>query len=149
MANPERRGISRFLFFWWFKENPIKINLGLDLMSLKSVSKSSATNRSKSSSSFISRQSGGLCIDFNPRDSNVYLVGTEEGMIHRCSSSYNEQYLDSYAGHTRPVYRIRWSPFLAGVFLSCSADWTIRLWNQESESEMFKFQSGKVIIIAT
>ena len=31
---------------------------------------------------------------------NSYLVGTEEGHIHRCSCSYNEQYLDSYFGHT-------------------------------------------------
>lgn len=29
-----------------------------------------------------------------------YLAGTEEGHIHRCSCSYNEQYLDSYFGHT-------------------------------------------------
>ena len=28
-----------------------------------------------------------------------YLAGTEEGHIHRCSCSYNEQYLDSYVGH--------------------------------------------------
>lgn len=29
-----------------------------------------------------------------------YLCGTEEGLIHRCSVSYNEQYLDTYSGHT-------------------------------------------------
>ena len=29
-----------------------------------------------------------------------YIAGTEEGHIHRCSCSYNEQYLDSYHGHT-------------------------------------------------
>jgi len=37
---------------------------------------------------------------------NSYLVGTEEGHIHRCSCSYNEQYLDSYFGHT--VCLISW-----------------------------------------
>ena len=34
-----------------------------------------------------------LCVVFS------YLAGTEEGHIHRCSCSYNEQYLDSYVGH--------------------------------------------------
>lgn len=29
-----------------------------------------------------------------------YLAGTEEGHIHKCSCSYNEQYLESYNGHT-------------------------------------------------
>ena len=34
-----------------------------------------------------------------------YLAGTEEGHIHKCSCSYNEQYLESYLGHT---VRNRW-----------------------------------------
>jgi WD40 repeat protein len=112
-------------------------------MSLKSVSKTTSTGQANSSS-FISRQSGGLCFDFHPKDSNIYIVGTEDGLIHRCSSSYNEQYLDSYNGHTRPVYKVRWSPFLNGVFLSCAADWTVRLWDQDEENDIFKFQNGKV-----
>ena len=29
-----------------------------------------------------------------------YLAGTEEGHIHKCSCSYNEQYLENYHGHT-------------------------------------------------
>ena len=32
-----------------------------------------------------------------------YLAGTEEGHIHKCSCSYNEQYLESYFGHTVSV----------------------------------------------
>ena len=112
-------------------------------MFLKSVNKSVNSANSKTSS-FISRQSGGLCFDFHPKDSNNYLVGTEDGYIHRCSSSYNEQYLDSYGGHTGPIYKVKWSPFLNHVFLSCSADWTVRLWNQEEEQDIFKFQNGKV-----
>ncbi|RKO92733.1 WD40-repeat-containing domain protein [Blyttiomyces helicus] len=78
------------------------------------------------SSAFIARQAGGLCFDFNPKDSNTYL-----------------QYLATYFGHTGPVQRVRWSPFLSGVFLSCSSDWTVRLWHQDNEDCAFKFQSGK------
>ncbi|KAJ3120629.1 WD repeat-containing protein 78 [Nowakowskiella sp. JEL0407] len=124
-----------------------------DLMTLKRVAKQESTKNNTTTSSkkqlgpgksaFISRQTGGLCFDFNPADSNVYLVGTEEGHIHRCSCSYNEQYLFTYAGHTGPVYKTKWSPFLNRVFLSCSSDWTVRLWEQDSEEEVFKFQSGR------
>ncbi|KAJ1532457.1 WD repeat-containing protein 78, partial [Nowakowskiella sp. JEL0078] len=124
-----------------------------DLMSLKRVSKQetlkNTSNNGKisanpSKSAFIARQAGGLCFDFNPKDSNVYLVGTEEGHIHRCSCSYNEQYLSTYFGHTGPVYKAKWSPFLSSAFLTCSADWTVRLWDQDQEEANFKFQSGRV-----
>lgn len=39
-----------------------------------------------------------------------YLAGTEEGHIHKCSCSYNEQFLESYHGHTVSNYFVRlWS----------------------------------------
>ena len=34
--------------------------------------------------------------DFPKTDSSTYMVGTEDGILHRCSVSYNEQYLDNY-----------------------------------------------------
>jgi hypothetical protein len=37
------------------------------------------------------RMASGMCADFNPKDSSFYIVGTEEGSVHRCSVSYNEQ----------------------------------------------------------
>ncbi|KAG5182360.1 hypothetical protein JKP88DRAFT_263199 [Tribonema minus] len=80
----------------------------------------------------ISRQASGLALDFPPRDSTHYLVGTEDGLIHKCSVSYSEQYLETYSGHTGPVYRIRCSPFCDKLFLSCSADWTVKLWDQRA-----------------
>ena len=125
-------------------------HLYIDLLSLRRVTKSSQQNNSSSSnssSSFLSRQTGGLCFDFNPTDKSIYLAGTEDGAIHRCSCSYNEQYLDSYFGHTGSVLKVKWSPFLEGVFLSCSTDWTIRLWKAEQENYIFKFQSGHVMIL--
>lgn len=68
------------------------------------------------SENLLYRQSGGLCFDVCPYDSTMYvksaiymclssficryLCGTEEGLIHRCSLTNNEQYLDTYAGHS-------------------------------------------------
>uniref|UniRef100_A0A8C9SSV5 Dynein axonemal intermediate chain 4 n=1 Tax=Scleropages formosus TaxID=113540 RepID=A0A8C9SSV5_SCLFO len=89
----------------------------------------------------IWREVPGLCFDFHPEDSNIYLTGTEEGFIHKCSCSYNEQYLETYKEHKGPVYQITWSPFSPDVFLSCSSDWTIQLWRQDLLEPVLVFTS--------
>ncbi|KAK1942870.1 WD repeat-containing protein 78 [Phytophthora citrophthora] len=79
----------------------------------------------------ISRQASGRCLAFASRgDPSVYFVGTEDGLIHKCSVSYNEQYLQTYIGHTGPVYQLLVSPFSNDLFLSCSGDWSLKLWHQ-------------------
>jgi hypothetical protein len=55
----------------------------------------------------VSRHSGGMSFDFSARDHRIYLAGTEDGWIHRCSSSYGDQYLESYRGHMGPVYALQ------------------------------------------
>lgn len=93
--------------------------------------------------SVLSRSVGGLCIDFSPTDNSVYLVGTEEGHIHLCSTTYNEQYLSTFVGHTGPVYKVKWNKFRPSVFMSCSNDWTVRIWDQKKEEALIKLQNGK------
>merc|ERR1711988_1327464 len=94
------------------------------------------------SEGIISRKASGLCVAFSLKDPNIYLAGTEDGHIHKCSCSYNEQHLDNYFGHAGPVYKLRWSPFCENIFLSCSADWSIKLWNQERSDAIFSFSSA-------
>ncbi|KAI8909414.1 WD40-repeat-containing domain protein [Powellomyces hirtus] len=125
----------------------------IDLMTLKRVTEQqegkdavtgATTHSATKPGSFIARQSGGLCFDFSPKDPNTYIVGTDDSHLHRCSPSYNEQYLQTYTGHTGPINRVRYSPFLAGVFLSCSSDWTVRLWREDGGDEcLMRFQGGK------
>ncbi|XP_031641524.1 WD repeat-containing protein 78-like [Oncorhynchus kisutch] len=98
-------------------------------------------DKEKKSEALISRQAPGLCFDFHPTDSNIYLAGTEEGHIHKCSCSYNEQFLETYIAHKGPLYRITWSPFCSDVFLSCSSDWTIQLWRQDLFTPVLGFTS--------
>jgi len=93
---------------------------------------------------FISRRASGMSIDFSHVDPTVYIVSTEEGPIHRCSTSYSEQYLESFFGHMGPVYKVQYSPFLKGVFLSASADWTIRLWREGKSEALLTFSNGPV-----
>ena len=119
----------------------------MDLMKLKRVSRKSTvgTGGAKGNSkteAFISRRGSGMCFDFSNRDPSIYVTGTEDGMLHKCSVSYSEQYLESYFGHSGPVHQVKWSPFVSNVFLSASADWTVKLWSEESENSVLTFQSG-------
>ncbi|XP_008070391.1 WD repeat-containing protein 78 isoform X2 [Carlito syrichta] len=82
----------------------------------------------------------------NPMDTNIYLAGTEEGHIHKCSCSYNEQYLDTYRGHKGPVYKVTWNPFCHDVFLSCSADWGVIIWQQENVKPFLSFYPTTYVI---
>lgn len=113
-----------------------------DLMVLKRVAAPSRQGDAKAGSEgIISRRASGLCFDFCIKDSTMYVAGTEDGHIHKCSVSYNEQHLENYFGHSGPVYKLRWSPFDANTFLSASADWSVKLWNQERPNAVFTFQS--------
>nr|CDS25319.1 WD repeat containing protein 78 [Hymenolepis microstoma] len=104
-----------------------------DLMLLKrpKVHSSSHVVKRKNAEALIVRHAIGTALCFNDVDKNLYLVGIEKGQIHKCSCSYSEQYLSSYNGHTSSVYALKYSPFIPEVFLSCSADWTVRLWHEE------------------
>ena len=72
-------------------------------------------------------QAGSLMKDFNSLTFPLYfsyLAGTEEGHIHRCSCSYNEQYLDSYFGHTvRSMNKIQGYSNMYFNFLKLPTRW--------------------------
>lgn len=70
----------------------------------------------------------GLCLQMPGQDS-IYLVGTEEGAIHRCSKAYSSQYLATYQAHHLSIYATRWNNIHPRVFLSASADWTVKVWD--------------------
>lgn len=85
----------------------------------------------------VSALAGGSCLDFNQVQTNLFVVGTEEGLIHKCSKAYNSQYLDTYNAHHMPVYAVRWNNMHSRVFLSASADWTVKLWDHTNSARPF------------
>ncbi|XP_027258112.1 WD repeat-containing protein 78 isoform X5 [Cricetulus griseus] len=120
-----------------------------DLMRLRRTTAGSnkkGPEKEKKGEALISRQAPGMCFAFHPKDTNVYLVGTEEGLIHKCSCSYNEQYLDTYRGHKGPVYKVTWNPFCQDVFLSCSADWGVMVWRQETFKPVLSFYPTTYVV---
>eukprot|EP00483_Globobulimina_turgida_P001270 UN01272 len=114
-------------------------------MSLKRVSNIASKRGSIIDNTIRSRQASGLCFDFPLNLNNrQYYVGTEDGIIHKCSVSYNEQVLRTYYGHTGPIYRIQCSPFDTNKFISCSADWTINIWSQNKSKPLLQLISSNI-----
>ncbi|XP_031733063.1 WD repeat-containing protein 78-like [Anarrhichthys ocellatus] len=117
---------------------------GLDCIDLMKLKKIQSTK--KKAENVLSALTPGLCFDFHPTESSVYLVGTLEGLIHKCSFSNNQHFLETYRKHFCPVNRITWSPLCPDVFLSCSSDWTIQLWKQDHHFPMFGFSSTQIAV---
>ncbi len=93
----------------------------------------------------LSGLASGCCFDFNKKSEHLYLVGTEEGKIHKCSKAYSGQYLQTYEGHHMAVYAVRWNPYHPNVFLSCSADWTVKLWDHNTPHPIMSFDLGNPV----
>ncbi|KAJ4938435.1 hypothetical protein JOQ06_003054 [Pogonophryne albipinna] len=113
---------------------------GLDCIDLMKLKKSQ-TLKKKAVESIISAMTPGFCVDFHPIDSSIYLAGTSECLIHKCSVFNSQNVLLTYKKHFCPVNHVEWSPFSPDVFLSCSSDWTIQLWKQDCSDPVMSFKS--------
>lgn len=83
------------------------------------------------------------CLDFPDNETTTFWVGTEEGNVYqanrydRAGSKAGLNQHDIYKGHAGPVTGLNFHP-LAGpvdfsdLFLSCSVDWTIKLWRAKN-----------------
>ena len=88
---------------------------------------------------------GGCCIDFNKAQDHLFVVGTEEGRVHKCSTAYNSQYLETYAGHHMAVYTVKWNEHYPRVFISASADWTVKLWDHGVAKPAMSFDLNSAV----
>ncbi|KAH9629289.1 hypothetical protein HF086_008371 [Spodoptera exigua] len=76
----------------------------------------------------ITRYPAVLCMVWHSTIDHCYLVGTDEGCIHRCSMHYLNQHMDVYRAHAGPVTDMCYSPFMDYLLASCGADNAIRMW---------------------
>nr|XP_046264360.1 dynein axonemal intermediate chain 4 isoform X2 [Scatophagus argus] len=125
----------------WFVSNN-----GLDCIDVMKLKKIGGNKTDKKTDTVLSVLTPGLCFDLHSTNSSIYLVGTWEGLIHRCSSSNSQQFLDTYTKHFCPVNCITWSPLCPDVFLSCSSDWTIQLWKQDCLRPVLGFSSTQTAV---
>lgn len=75
----------------------------------------------------------GTCIALHPTDRSIFLIGTEEGYIYKCSTAYLSMYLFAYEAHHMPVHRLDYNKYSPDIFASCSADWSIKIWEDSRE----------------
>ncbi|XP_069959879.1 dynein axonemal intermediate chain 1-like [Cherax quadricarinatus] len=72
----------------------------------------------------------GTCIAFKPDDVSEVLVGVDNGCVYQMSTSCPTYTLTRYPAHTASVRAIAWNNHHHQVFISCSLDWTVKIWLQ-------------------
>lgn len=87
----------------------------------------------------------GTSFDFHKQIDYLFLVGTEEGKIHKCSKSYSSQFLETYTAHSLSVDAVKWNHFHPKVFISCSSDWTVKIWDHTITTPMFTFDLNTAV----
>lgn len=121
---------------WWMSKNELKME---SLMHLKLTSSSTKDFIDDVN---LSGLAGGSCFDFHKGNDQLFIVGTEEGKIHKCSRAYSGQYLETYHGHHMAIYSLKWNPFHPRCFISCSADWTVKIWDHLLPKPLLSFDLG-------
>lgn len=51
-------------------------------------------------------QAGSSCFAFAKQSGSIFVVGTEEGDIYKCSTAHSNEYIASYEGHDMNVYTV-------------------------------------------
>ncbi|KAM7422149.1 hypothetical protein PAMA_010293 [Pampus argenteus] len=87
----------------------------------------------------------GTSFDFHKQINYLFLVGTEEGKIHKCSKTYSSQFLETYDAHSMAVDAVKWNHFHPKVFISCSSDWTVKIWDHTINTPMFTFDLNAAV----
>ncbi|XP_075703714.1 dynein axonemal intermediate chain 1 [Rhinoderma darwinii] len=87
----------------------------------------------------------GTSFNFHRQIDYLFLVGTEEGKIHKCSKAYASQFLDTFDAHNMAVDTVRWNPFHPKVFITCSSDWTVKIWEHSVKKPMFVFDLNSAV----
>ncbi|RMZ95468.1 dynein intermediate chain, partial [Brachionus plicatilis] len=82
----------------------------------------------------------GTCIDFNSQEVDLYIVGTEEGKVLEYSSLHKEKILTIFDAHSLPIYSIKWNPFFKRIFITCSADFSVKIWDHRYKNPLIVYE---------
>lgn len=127
---------------WTLMKNKLEAEEIIKLKLIVDENKGLSDNKKET---FMYGLAGGMCFDFNTHQDHLFLVGTEEGKIHLCSKAYSGQYLETYDGHYLAVYAVKWNKYHPRVFLSCSADWTVKMWDMQMTRALKTFDLGYAV----
>lgn len=89
-------------------------------------------------------------LSFPAGDVNNFVVGSEEGAVYTaCRHGSRAGVLDTFEGHQAPVTGLDTHPATATgnvdfghLFLTCSMDWTIKLWSLKENRPLYSFEDN-------
>ncbi|XP_059489898.1 dynein intermediate chain 2, ciliary [Neocloeon triangulifer] len=87
----------------------------------------------------------GTALTFHPTENNIFLVGTEEGRIYKCSTAYTSIFLSESEAHYMPVQQVDFNRFNPAVYASCSGDWRVKIWEDNRKEPLFEFDLGSPV----
>ncbi|MPC59882.1 Dynein intermediate chain 2, ciliary [Portunus trituberculatus] len=87
----------------------------------------------------------GTCVAFRPDDEKEMLVGVDTGAVFQCTTIDTIHALTRYPAHTGPVRQVLWNSYHSHVFVSCSVDWTVKVWIQFTLSPLIVLDLGGAV----
>ena len=60
-------------------------------------------------------------------------------MIHLYTTEFSTKVLRTFEAHSTPIYSLQWNSFLPTIFLSCAAEWTIKIWDMDTQGPLYTF----------
>ncbi|KAM6227455.1 dynein axonemal intermediate chain 1 isoform 2-T2 [Spheniscus humboldti] len=63
----------------------------------------------------------------------------------KCSKYYSSQFLDVFEAHHMAVDSVSWNPYHLKVFISCSSDWTVKIWDHTIKTPMFIYDLNSAV----
>jgi dynein intermediate chain 1 len=112
---------------------------------IKLVGEDSNSDEKASDVAIEAPPSAGTCFAFNKASEHLFLVGTEEGKVHKCSKAYSSKFLATFDAHQMVVYSVVWNKFHSQVFATCSADWSLKIWDHSYPKPLFQFDLGNPV----
>lgn len=79
-----------------------------------------------------------ICHFYCPHPSldSIYFVGTSDGYIYKCSKNYLNQHMSFFLAHDGPVYQMQFSHYCEKIFLTCGADWKVKIWRENVDAPL-------------
>ncbi|XP_063223461.1 dynein axonemal intermediate chain 1-like [Bacillus rossius redtenbacheri] len=83
---------------------------------------------------------------FYPMELDKFLIGTKEGYIYKCSTEYISKFLFILPAHDNLINKIEFNPFNPTVFITCSDDGLVKIWQDDRRECLFRFDVAGVCV---
>ncbi|XP_071520306.1 uncharacterized protein [Panulirus ornatus] len=87
----------------------------------------------------------GTCLALKPDDRTQLLLGVDTGSVYQFSIACPSHSCTRYPAHTASVRDVAWNHYHNKVFISCSLDWTVKIWLQFSLSPLMTLDLGGAV----